>query len=56
MIGRVWFCEAGDYSPWSWDSWSSRNSQHLLDPSSLSHFQLGIGSLLLWLLTFVPTV
>ncbi len=47
LMGRVWWCEVGDYSPWSWDIWSSHNSQHLLDPYSLSHFQHGIGLLLL---------
>ena len=47
LMGRVWCCEVGDYSPWSWDIWSSHNSQHLLDPYSLSHFQHGIGLLLL---------
>ena len=31
LMGRLWWCEVGDYSPWSWDIWSSHNSQHLLE-------------------------
>ena len=47
MMGRVWWCELGDYSPWSWDVWSSHNSQHLVDPYALSHIQHGIGLFLI---------
>ncbi len=43
LMGRVWWCEAGDLWPWSWDVWSRHNSQHLMDPYSLSHIQHGIG-------------
>jgi hypothetical protein len=43
LMGRVWWCEAGDLQPWSWDVWSPHNSQHLIDPYTLSHFQHGIG-------------
>lgn len=46
-MGRVWWCEAGDLVPWSWDVWSQHNSQHLVDPYSLSHLQHGIGMFLL---------
>ena len=46
-MGRVWWCEAGDAVPWSWDVWSQHNSQHLLDPYSLSHVQHGIAMFLL---------
>ena len=42
-MGRVWWCEAGDWSPWSWDVWSTHNSQHLADPYALSHIEHGIG-------------
>ena len=42
MMGRVWWCEAGDASPWSWDVWSQHNSQHLADPYALSHIEHGI--------------
>ena len=46
-MGRVWWCQAGDFSPWSWDIWSAHNSQHLFDPYSLSHIEHGIGLFLL---------
>jgi hypothetical protein len=42
-MGRVWWCDAGDVLPWSWDVWSRHNSQHLVDPYSLSHLEHGIG-------------
>jgi hypothetical protein len=47
LMGRVWWCELGDPAPWSWDIWSSHNSQHLFDPYALSHLQHGIGLFLL---------
>jgi len=40
--GRVWWCEAGDYSPWAWDIWSKHNSQHLIDPYSFTHVLHGV--------------
>lgn len=40
--GRVWWCQAGDYVPWSWDIWSTHNSQHLIDPYSFTHVLHGI--------------
>src|SRR6185369_17409066 len=40
--GRVWWCQAGDYIPWSWDIWSQHNSQHLIDPYSFTHVLHGI--------------
>ena len=43
LSGRVWWCEAGDMSPWSWDVWSTHNSQHLVDPYALSHIEHGLG-------------
>lgn len=47
LMGRVWWCQAGDLWPWSWNVWSQHNSQHLVDPYSLSHLQHGIGLYLL---------
>jgi hypothetical protein len=41
--GRVWWCQASDLWPWTWDVWSRHCSQHLVDPYSLSHLQHGIG-------------
>lgn len=46
-MGRVWWCEVGDWRPWSWDVWSPHNSQHLFDPYSLSHLEHGLGLFLL---------
>ena len=51
--GRVWWCPAGDYLPWSWDIWSRHNSQHLVDPYSFTHILHGV--LEFWLLSlFFP--
>lgn len=47
LLGRIWWCEAGDWWPWSWDVWSRHNSQHWVDPYALSHLQHGIGLYLL---------
>ncbi|TWT82907.1 hypothetical protein CA13_43700 [Planctomycetes bacterium CA13] len=47
LLDRVWWCQSGDLLPWSWDIWSSHNSQHLLDPYSLSHLEHGLA---LWLI------
>jgi len=49
--GRVWWCQAGDYTPWAWDIWSTHNSQHLIDPSSFTHILHGV--LEFWLLGLV---
>lgn len=40
--GRVWWCQAGDYLPWSWDIWSRHNSQHLVDQYSFTHILHGL--------------
>ncbi|MGH7782788.1 MAG: DUF2585 family protein, partial [Candidatus Binatia bacterium] len=40
--GHVWWCQAGDYMPWSWDIWSTHNSQHLIDPYSFTHILHGM--------------
>ncbi len=50
QMGRVGWCEQGDWLPWSFDVMSSHNSQHLFDPYALSHFEHGLG---LWLLLCV---
>ena len=51
MEGRVWWCQAGDYLPWSWDIWSRHNSQHLVDPYSFTHILHGL--LEFWLIGLV---
>ena len=48
LEGRVWWCPVGDLVPWSWDIWSSHNSQHLIDPYSFTHILHGV--LEFWLL------
>ncbi len=35
--GRLWWCSCDYLLLWSGDSWSSDNSQHLLDPYSFTH-------------------
>ena len=42
-MGRPWWCGAGDASLWSGDVWSRHNSQHLVDPYSITHVLHGIG-------------
>ena len=49
-MGRVWWCQSGDWWPWSWDVWSPHNSQHFVDPYTLSHIEHGIGLYLVLLL------
>ena len=41
-MGRVWWCASGDWVPWSFDVWSSHNSQHLFDPYTFSHVLHGV--------------
>ena len=42
LQGRVWWCQAGDYAPWSWEIWSAHNSQHFIDPYSFTHILHGV--------------
>lgn len=49
--GRVVWCEAGDYWPWSWTVMSRHNSQHIIDPYSFTHMLHGI--LEFWLIGLV---
>ena len=49
--GRLWWCPAGDLSPWSWDIWTQHNSQHIVDPYSFTHMLHGV--LEFWILTLV---
>ncbi len=51
LLGRVWWCQAGDYLPWSWVVLSQHNSQHLIDPYSFTHILHGI--LEFWLIGLV---
>ena len=49
--GRVWWCQAGDYSPWSWTVNSPNNSQHVIDAYSFTHILHGIVEF--WLLSLI---
>jgi hypothetical protein len=50
LMGRNFWCSVGDLVPWSWETASAHNSQHLLDPYSFTHFEHGIlFYALLWL-------
>ncbi|MEO6049761.1 MAG: DUF2585 family protein [Pyrinomonadaceae bacterium] len=49
--GRVWWCQVGDYSPWSRNIWSAHNSQHIIDPYSFTHILHGV--LEFWLIGLV---
>ncbi|MEO7659254.1 MAG: DUF2585 family protein [Pyrinomonadaceae bacterium] len=42
LLGRVWWCQVGDYWPWAWDVWSAHNSQHVIDPYSFTHVLHGV--------------
>jgi len=41
-MGRRLWCSCGSLSPWSWDIWSSHNSQHLIDPYTFTHVLHGM--------------
>jgi hypothetical protein len=43
--GRLWWCSCDYLLLWSGDTWSSDNSQHLLDPYSFTHVLHGF---MLW--------
>ena len=49
--GRVWWCDAGDAWPWSWQVNSRHNSQHVIDPYTFTHILHGI--LEFWLIGLV---
>lgn len=51
LMGQPFWCKCGGLSPWSWDIWSSHNSQHLVDPYFFTHVLHGVVlcGLLYWL-------
>ncbi|MBX3293039.1 MAG: DUF2585 family protein [Acidobacteria bacterium] len=51
VMGRVIWCKEGDLMPWSWDIWTTHNSQHLVDPYAFTHVLHGI--LEFWLIGLV---
>lgn len=42
LMGQPLWCKCGGLSPWSWDIWSSHNSQHLVDPYFFTHVLHGV--------------
>jgi hypothetical protein len=40
--GRRWWCACGQWFLWTSDAWGPHNSQHLLDPYSLTHVLHGL--------------
>ncbi len=40
--GRIWFCACGEFRLWISDVNGAHNSQHLLDPYSLTHLLHGV--------------
>ncbi len=40
--GRRWWCACGSPVPWSFDINGPHNSQHFVDPYSVSHFEHGL--------------
>jgi hypothetical protein len=51
LMGQPLWCKCGGLSLWSWDIWSSHNSQHLVDPYFFTHVLHGVVlcGLLYWL-------
>ena len=42
LMGQPIWCKCGQWKPWSWDIWSSHNSQHLFDSYTASHVLQGV--------------
>ena len=41
-MGRGWWCSCASPVPWSFDTWSKHNSQHLFDAYTFSHMLHGV--------------
>ncbi len=41
-MGRIWWCQCGELSPASLHVWSVHNSQHIIDPYTLTHVLHGV--------------
>lgn len=51
FMGRRLWCACGSPVPWSWDIWSPHNSQHFIDPYSVTHVLHGsLYYAVLWLI------
>jgi hypothetical protein len=57
-MGQPWWCKCGRWVPWSWDIWSSHNSQHLIDPYTFTHVLHGVilCGLFYWVPRTVPQI
>ncbi len=42
LMGRVWWCEEGDWAFWISDVWTSHCSQHFADPYTITHMSHGL--------------
>ena len=42
VYGRRWWCACGSWIPWSFEVNGPHNSQHFVDPYSVSHFEHGL--------------
>lgn len=42
LMGRGWWCSCGSPVPWSFDTWSKHNSQHIFDAYAFSHVLHGV--------------
>jgi hypothetical protein len=51
LQGRVWWCQVGDYAPWSWTVLSAHNSQHVVDPYTFTHILHGV--LFFWVASLI---
>ncbi len=56
LQGRLWWCACGQFYSWSGDTWSSHNSQHLIDPYVITHVLHGMVccGLIAWVLPRLP--
>ena len=56
LMGQPLWCKCGGWSPWSWDIWSSHNSQHFFDPYTFTHILHGVVlcGMFYWLPRAVP--
>ncbi len=56
LMGQPIWCKCGQWKPWSWDIWSSHNSQHLIDPYTFTHVVHGLilCGVVYWLPRSVP--
>jgi hypothetical protein len=54
--GRLWICACGRVDIWAGNTKSSDNSQHLLDPYSITHVEHGLlfYAALVWILPRLP--